>query len=318
MSLNLSIVIPVYNSQSTLQQLHKRLTVALTKFGTSYEIIFIDDGSRDRSWNILCDLYKKDRKIRLIQLTRNFGQHNALMCGFAHTKGKYVITLDDDLQNPPEEIAKLVKKIKEGYDIVYGKYKIKKHSNLRNLGSELVQIVYRNIFQLEGNLTSFRIIKAETVREILRYNCNFAFVDGLLAWQTRNTGYVSVKHDERKTGKSNYNFIRLVTLALNLLTNFSIFPLQLASIVGFLFSFIGIILSGFYFFKKIFFGIPVTGFTSIMIAILIFSGVQLVTIGLIGEYIGRIHININQKPQYIVGTIKERKNENRQDKNSIQ
>lgn len=303
----LSVVIPVYRSESMLIELYNRLIRTLMRIHTSFEIIFIDDGSPDSSWQTLCRLFKKDKRVRLIQLTRNFGQHNAIMCGFAHTKGSYVVTLDDDLQNPPEEIPKLVHKIKEGYDIVYGEYALKKHSLMRNIGSSLVQYVYRNIFQVAGNLTSFRIIKYEIVKEILSYNRNYTFIDGLLAWHTKNIGYVRVRHDVRKSGKSNYNPAKLFILTLNMVTNFSIFPLQLAFIGGFLFAILGLLLAVFYFFKKILFGIPVTGFTSIIIAILIFSGVQLVTIGLIGEYIGRIHMNINQKPQFTIRTKQERR-----------
>lgn len=305
----ISVVIPVYRSAATLPQLYDRLTRVMHRIHKHYEIIFIDDGSPDNSWKILYTLFKKDRRIRLFQLTRNFGQHNAIMCGFAHAGGKYIVTLDDDLQNPPEEIMKLTSKIKEGFDLVYGEYQIKKHTLLRNFGSTLVQLVYRNVFQVPGNLTSFRILKREIAKEILRYSRNYTFIDGLLAWQTKNIGYVKVEHHERKFGKSNYNLVKLMLLTINMLTNFSIFPLQLASIGGFLFSFFGLSLAAFYFFKKIFFGIPVTGFTSIMIAILIFSGVQLLTIGLIGEYIGRIHLNINQKPQYSIRTIKDRNND---------
>lgn len=305
---NISIVIPVYRSELTLPILHRRLLSALKKIKTSYEIIYIDDGSSDNSWKVLCDLYTREKNIRIIQLTQNFGQHNALMCGLSFSKGKYVVTLDDDLQNPPEEIIKLVSKIKESFDVVYGKYSTKKHSLFRNIGSFFVQIAYRNIFKVKNNLTSFRIIKSEIVKEILKYSRNYTFIDGLIAWQTNKIGYVEVIHNERKRGKSNYNIFKLIILTLNMITNFSIFPLQLASIGGFIFSFMGLILAGFYFLKKIFFGIPVTGFTSIMLAILIFSGVQLITIGLIGEYIGRIHLNINQKPQYTIRMMLNRKN----------
>ncbi len=304
-----SIVIPVYRSRSTLIELYKRLVTVMKGINNSFEIIFVDDDSPDNSWKILTNLYKNYKDIRLIQLTRNFGQHNAIMCGIAHSKGDYIITMDDDLQNPPEDILKLINKMKQGFDIVYGEYKVKKHSSLRNIGSHFVQYVYKRIFQVSGNLTSFRIIKRNTAEKILDYKLNYTFIDGLLAWQTKNIGYVFVSHQKRASGKSNYDIGKLFALTYNMITNFSIFPLQLASITGFLFSFLGGLLAIFYALKKIFFDIPVTGYTSIMIAILIFSGVQLITIGLIGEYIGRIHLNMNQKPQYSIRSIKDRKND---------
>ena len=167
--IELSIIVPVYNSEKSLPLLYQRLHQTLNKIGKSFECIFVDDGSTDSSWKSLNEILLKDKKVRLIQLTRNFGQHNALMCGFKEAKGKYIVTLDDDLQNPPEEIAKLYQKITEGFDVVYGQYLKKNHSLFRNLGSNLVQFVYRSVFGVHGNLTSFRIIRKEIVSEILRY-----------------------------------------------------------------------------------------------------------------------------------------------------
>lgn len=305
----LSIVIPVYESMYTLEELYLRLTKSCVQLSKPYEIIFIDDGSSDNSWNVLSKIYEQDKYVRIFRFSRNFGQHNSIMCGLIKSHGKFIITLDDDLQNPPEEIHKLLPKINEGYDVVYGEYISKRHAFFRNVGSNLVQFVYQKVFQVKGNLTSFRIIRDDIAHKICSYKRNYTFIDGLLAWQTKNIGYVIVRHDTRKSGKSNYNLAKLFILTLNMVTNFSIFPLQLSSIVGIIFSFIGLLLTIFYLLKKIFFGIPVTGFTSIMIAILIFSGVQLLTIGLIGEYIGRIHLNINQKPQYIIKCAKEREND---------
>jgi len=270
----------------------------------SYEIIFIDDASPDDSWKVLNQIRKKDSEhVKIIRLTRNFGQHNALMCGFAHVKGDYVVTLDDDLQNPPEEITKLLKKIEEGYAVVYGEYVLKKHSTYRNVGSSLVQYLYKKIFDVPGNLTSFRIIRKQVIKGLLEYTKNYTFIDGLIAWQTRNIGYVSVSHIERKKGTSGYTISKLIILSVNMLTNFSIFPLQLATIVGFIMSLLGLVMTLFIIFKKLFYGIPVTGFASTIVTITIFSGTQLITIGLIGEYIGRIHLNVNNKPQYRIREI---------------
>jgi len=299
----LSVVIPVYGSKDTLNELYRRIISVVGRIGLTYEIIFIDDGSPDDSWKILENLYQKDKHVKAVQLTQNYGQHNAIMCGFTIARGQMVITLDDDLQNPPEEIPKLIDKIREGYDVVYGEYKYKQHSLFRNFGSMLIQFLYKFIFKVSGNLTSFRIIKKEIVDGLLEYKRNYTFIDGLLAWQTKNIGYVEVEHNIRASGKSGYNLKKLIQLSLNMMTNFSIFPLQLASIIGFLLSFLGLGMAAFFIIKKLFFGIPVTGFASIIVSITIFSGAQLVTIGLIGEYIGRIHLNLNNQPQYRIRRI---------------
>ncbi len=293
-----SVVIPVYNSATTLEKLSERLQTIFKTISEDFEIIFVDDGSQDESWQKLKTLRSENSKIRIIQLMRNFGQHNALMCGFRFVTGAYVITLDDDLQNPPEEIPKLINKIGEGYDIVYGKYISKKHSRFRNLGSSLIQLVYKKVFGVHNHLTAFRIIRRQLIKSILKYERSYVFIDGLLAWNTKKIGFISVLHNAREDGKSGYGTKKLLTLSLNMITNFSIVPLQISSILGLLFAVLGFMMSGYFLLKKIIYDIPVAGYTSLIIAITIFAGIQLLTLGLIGEYIGRIHLNINKKPQY--------------------
>lgn len=302
----ISVIIPVYQGAKTLKLLHKRLSIVLLKLKKPYELIFVDDGSHDDSWSILEHLYREDSHMHIVQLARNFGQHNALMCGFFKSRGSIVVTIDDDLQNPPEEIGKLIAKLGKDYDVVYGQYNQKQHSSIRNFGSTIVQMVYRRIFHMQGNLTSFRALKREVVLGILSYRHNFTFIDGLISWYTQRIGYVEVQHNKRLEGTSTYSFSKLLVLSINLLTNFSIVPLQVASIIGFSVSFIGLTLALFYFVKKILFDIPVTGFATLIIAVLLFSGVQLITVGIIGEYIGRIHLNINRKPQFVIKTEKEK------------
>ncbi len=294
----LTIVIPVYNSETTLPELYKRLKRVFINIGEDYEIIFVDDASRDNSWKVLEELHKQDPRVKIIQLMRNFGQHNAIMCGFHYAQGEYVITMDDDLQNPPEEIPKLIGKIDEGYDLVYGEYVIKHHGLFRNIGSKIIQHIYRKIFNRKTNITAFRIVRKQLVDCILKYNKNYVFIDGLLAWNTTKIGTVPVEHHDRAQGRSGYGVMKLITLSLNMITNFSIIPLQMVSISGFTFAGLGFILALYFFSKKIFYGIPVEGFTSLIIVVTIFSGIQLITLGLIGEYLGRVHLNINAKPQY--------------------
>jgi polyisoprenyl-phosphate glycosyltransferase len=300
----ISVVIPVYKAESCLQELYNRLKATLEPVTKDFEIIMVEDCGGDGSWEIMKTIRETDSRVKIIQLMRNFGQHNALMCGFQFVSGEYVVTLDDDLQNPPEEIPKLLNKIEEGYDIVYGIYTSKQHNLFRNLGSSMIQFFYKKVFSIEGNLTAFRIVKKKVLQEILRYDKNYVFIDGLLAWVTKNIGYREIKHDLRTHGRSGYSFKKLFTLSMNMITNFSILPLQISSVLGFLFAILGFLMALYFFIKKIIFNVPVAGYTSLIIAITIFAGMQLLTLGLIGEYVGRIHLNINVKPQYIIKEVK--------------
>lgn len=310
-NLEISVVIPVYNSAQTLRELTERLEKVMQELvGTRHEIIFVNDGSTDSSWDIISEMALTNDGIIAINLTRNFGQHNALMCGFSQARGKYIITLDDDLQNPPEEIPKLFKEIQTGYDVVYGIFGDKQHSKFRNLGSEFIQFVYRKTFNINVRITSFRIMKKDIVDRVLSYEKSFTFIDGLISWFTASIGNVYVEHHQRKVGHSGYSLNKLIILALNMMTNFSIVLVQVASLIGLIFAGSGFVI-GFYFLcKRIFFDIPVSGFAATIVAVTIFSGVQLLTLGILGEYIGRIHINVSMRPQYAIRDIVASKNHN--------
>jgi undecaprenyl-phosphate 4-deoxy-4-formamido-L-arabinose transferase len=298
--IELSVVIPVYRSAATLRQLVDCLLPVLDATGMKYEIVFAEDGSPDDSWKVLSELQAENPdSIVAIQLMRNFGQHNALMCGFRHARGRFVVTMDDDLQNPPREIPKLLEKIQEGnYDVVYGQYIEKKHQPWRNLGSLTVNKFYRLVFRSDIAVTSFRIIRKETLDAILSYDLNFTFVDGLLAWNTRRIGSVLVDHEPRQEGRSGYSLWKLLTLALNLFTNFSLLPLQVVSALGLFCALVGALV-GFYYLIFFLLGrIEVPGYASTIVAILMLGGCQLLALGIMGEYLGRLHLNVNRKPQY--------------------
>jgi glycosyltransferase involved in cell wall biosynthesis len=297
----ISVVVPVYNSETTLLELRSRLETVLEKESRGrYEIIFVNDASTDSSWAILKTFPKVNHRIIAINLTRNFGQHNALMCGFSQASGDVVVTLDDDLQNPPEEIPRLHRKMAEGFDVVYGIPASRKHSQLKNAGSDLVQLVYRRIFRVSNRISSFRMVRRAIVQCVMGYDRSFSFIDGLLAWYTRDIGTVSVEHQIRAVGRSGYSIGKLMTLALNLLANFSIAPLQIASMTGVVFALLAFLIGSYMLMKKVFLDIPVSGFASLIVSITLFSGVQLMTIGLMGEYIGRMHINTSKRPQFAV------------------
>ncbi len=300
--MDLSVVVPVYRSSETLSQLTSRICSALEGHGLSFEIIFVDDGSPDDSWNVLKELqrYRPDQ-IVAVQLMRNYGQHNALMCGFRHARGRFVVTIDDDLQNPPEEISRLLAAaLERNLDLVYGIPEAREHAAWRNVGSSLIQCFYRRVFRLSNSTSSFRLIRNQLVKSILSYNLNFTFVDGLLAWNTQRIGQISVAHHSRRVGRSGYTLSRLVFLALDLFTNFSLLPLQLVSVVGFCAASIGFLGAAACLVLFLFKSISVPGYASIIISILVMGGVQLLALGIIGEYLGRLHLNVNRKPQYTV------------------
>jgi polyisoprenyl-phosphate glycosyltransferase len=297
----ISVVMPVFRSAAIIRPLVERVLTVLKVGNLTYEIILIDDGSPDDSWRVLTELQREHpQEVVAVQLMRNYGQHNALMCGFRHCRGRYVITMDDDGQTPPEEIPRLLQKIQtEDWDLVYGSYGQKKHQAWRNLGSRLVNAFYRRVFKTSVALTSFRAIRRELVDSILSYSLNFTFVDGLLAWNTQRIGQVPVEHAPRLHGRSSYTLGKLILLALNLLTNFSLFPLQMASVCGLAAAVIGMATGLYYLAMYFSASIIVPGYASIIITLLFLGGLQLSALGIIGEYLGRLHLNVNRKPQYV-------------------
>ncbi len=296
-----SIVIPVFSGGKNLHAIIDRTRKSFVKRQeTSLEFLLIDDSGIDQNWVAMADLASEERIIS-IQLMRNFGQHNAIMCGFRHATGDVVITMDDDLQHAPESIPTLVDHLlSTNADLVYGVYDAKKHASGRNLGSWLINRFYRVIFGLPVTVTSYRAIRRELVEAILRYDLNFTYIDGLLAWNTKRVGMVTVPHHERADGRSGYTIAKLFGLAMNVLTNFSLLPLQAVSFVGILAAFGGLALGLWYLLAALFAKIAVPGYASVIVAVLVLGGLQLLSLGIIGEYLGRLHLNVNRKPQYTI------------------
>lgn len=299
--LDVSIVIPVYRSADIVQTLIARLLDVLNRFDQTYEIIFVDDGSPDDAWEVLSAAQKAyPDRIVAIQLMRNYGQHNALMCGLRHSRGTYIVTMDDDLQHPPEEIPKLLAAIEASeWDLVYATYEHKNHHPGRNMGSAVVNRFFKLILQCPIGFTSFRVIRRQLLETIFSYSLNFTYIDGLLAWNTDRIGKVTVEHHMRRSGGSSYSLRKLAVLTLNLLTNFSLLPLQMVSLCGLLASVGGFALGAYYLLHYIATSNPVPGFASVMITILGLGGIQLLSLGIMGEYLGRLHLNVNRKPQYV-------------------
>ena len=309
--LDLSMVVPVYNSASTLELLLERLTKVLEPITQRYEIILMDDGSRDDSWAVIQTLRATyaDHLVA-VQLMRNYGQHNALMCGLGIARGEYVVTMDDDLQNPPEEIPKLLAHIKaHGLDLVYGCPNTRNHAAWRNLGANIVWHFYRTVFRNPVTPTPFRIMRHQLAKSVMFYDLNFTYLDGLLAWCTSRISGVEVEHHPRAQGSSGYSMGKLLSLAINLYTNFSLIPLQIVSGLGFVTAASGFLLGIYYLFQYLASSIVVPGFASTIIAILILGGAQLLALGIIGEYLGRLHLNVNRKPQYVVRHLDRSSNE---------
>ena len=300
--LELSIVVPVYNSASTLGSLLERLTQTIAAITQSYEIILVDDGSRDDSWAAIQNLrVNYSEHLVAIQLMRNYGQHNALMCGLGVARGEFVVTMDDDLQNPPEEIPKLLAHIKQNdLDLVYGCPSKRNHAAWRNLGSTIVWHFYRTVFRNPVTPTPFRIMRQQMAQSVMFYDLNFTYLDGLLAWCTSRIAGIEVEHIARAQGRSGYSLGKLLGLALNLYTNFSLIPLQIVSGVGFVTATSGFLVGLFYLVQFFASNIAVPGFASTIIAVLILGGAQLLALGVIGEYLGRLHLNVNRKPQYVI------------------
>jgi undecaprenyl-phosphate 4-deoxy-4-formamido-L-arabinose transferase len=301
---DLSVVIPVFRSAATLRALVARLMLVLENTGLGFEVVFVEDGGGDDSWRVLCGLQDGYAgRIVAIQLMRNYGQHNALMCGFRHARGEVVVTMDDDLQNPPEEIPKLLATMQQGgFDLVYGHSASKKHNAWRNAGSSVMGKFHRLVLGSRVRFTPFRAIQRSLLTTIFPYDLNFTFVDGLLSWNTDRIGEVEVEHEPRAAGRSGYNPRKLIVLSLNLLTNFSLLPLQVVSAIGVVVSGAGFLLAIYYLAMALLSRIAVPGYASIIITVLIIGGTQLLALGIIGEYLGRLHLNVNRKPQYQVRT----------------
>ncbi len=296
----LSICIPVYNSEKTIIKLISSIKKELSDY--KIEIILVNDGSSDTSEEICTKLAQDDEIIKFISLRRNFGEHNAVMCALNYSEGDYAAIIDDDFQNPPSEIIKLIDEAKKGFDIVYSKYYKKKHNLFRNIGSEFNDIIATWLLNKPKNLylSSFKIIKKEVIKEIIKYTGPFPYVDGLILRVTNNISSVYVDHKKRVELKSNYTLAKLISLWLNMFINFSIKPLRIFTFIGFFLSLFCIILAIFFIIDKLINPTNPKGWASLIVVVLFIGGIQMVFLGLIGEFIGKMYLDINNTPQWII------------------
>ncbi len=300
--LSLSVVVPCYNSAQTLPMLLDRLLPVLKAWDAPYEIILVDDGSRDRTWAVIQSLAAQHHVVRGFTLMRNSGQHNALLCGIRAAKHEVIITLDDDLQNPPEEIPRLMAKLDEGFDVVYGAPAQMQHGLTRNLASQLTKLALQGSMGVEiaTKVSAFRAFRRIITEAFASYTGAYVSIDVLLTWGTTRFAAVDVRHDPRTIGVSNYTFSKLVRHALNMITGFSVLPLQIASVLGFVFMGFGFLIFVYVVGRVLITGESVPGFPFLASIIAIFSGVQLFALGIIGEYLARMHVRLMGRSAFTV------------------
>src|SRR3954451_12092178 len=300
----LSIVIPVYNGVDSIGELVAALEAL--RIAGGHEIVLVNDGSPDNSLEVCRALVARARvPITLVALSRNYGEHNAVMAGLRHATGAHVITMDDDLQNPPEEVERLLAYAQQsGREVVYTYYDEKQHSAWRNLGSRFTNWVAGFVLDKPSGfyLSSFRCMSAFVAREVARYDGPYPYVDGLILQVTQDIDRLLVRHLPRAVGRSNYTMRRLLRLWLSMFVNFSVMPLRLSTLTGFALSLIGTVGSLIAITEALFFA-PPAGWASLMAAVLLLSGVQLLILGIVGEYLGRLYLTVNRKPQSVVKSI---------------
>lgn len=298
---SISVVVPVYNSEASLPLLIQRLQPVLKDFQPA-EVILVNDGSRDGSWAVVEDLVARFDFVRGIDLMRNYGQHNSLLCGIRAVRGNIIVTMDDDMQNPPEEIPLMIAKLREGYDVVYGTPERETHGFLRDMASRITKLALQSAMgaQTARHVSAFRAFRTPLREAFTTYRGPFVSVDVLLTWATTRFAAVPVKHDPRSLGRSGYTLGRLIAHAMNMMTGFSTIPLQVASIVGFVFTLFGMGALSFVLIRYLLHGAAVQGFVFLASLISIFSGAQLFALGVMGEYLSRMHFRMMERPPYAV------------------
>jgi len=304
-----SVVVPVFNSEKSLTELFERLKRVFNSMNNTFEVIFVNDCSKDNSYEVLKNIYEENQDVIVIDLMKNYGQQNALMCGFNYCNGKYIITLDDDLQNPPEEIPKLYQKIIKGYDVVLGTYQIKRHNLYKNIGSYLIRKLNNKIFSTEDKIkfSSFRIVKKSIINEIKLICTPFPYVSGMILSVTSSIANVEIDHFPRKHGKSNYNFKKLINLSFNLLINYSSIPLRFIGTLGLIISVLYFLLGCIYILRKLILGTPPAGWTTIIVLISFYNSIILIIFFILGEYISRILRELSNYRQFTIREVLKRK-----------
>ncbi len=298
---DVSVVVPVYGGPAALAELNDRLAQTLSGAGLTYELILVDDRGSSESWPEIRELARKDSRVVGLRLSRNFGQHAATICGIEHARGDWIVTMDDDLEHPPESIPALLAAGNEECPLVYGLFPRRTHAGYRNLSSELMRWTLKRAFpELNEHYSSFRAMHAPLARQLAGFRLSKPYIDGMLSWMTSSVATVEVPHGERRHGESTYTMRKLLSHAVNIFVTFSRWPLRIASYSGALLA-----LASFAYMMFVVFGyftgrITNPGYTSLMSVILFACGVQLLILGVLGEYVGRLMGAAYRKPVYLV------------------
>lgn len=309
----LSIVAPVYGCRNCLPELYERLTAALQKITPDFEIILVNDASPDEAWETIVEMARQDPKVKGINLSRNFGQHYAITAGLEYSQGDWVVVMDCDLQDKPEEIVKLFTKIQEGYEIVFARRKNRKDRFFKKAFSRIFYKIfdYFTDTHSDSSISNFGIFSSRVVQNYLHFTEKVRTFPLMIKWLGYEIGYVDVEHAERASGKSSYSFLKLLALASNAIISQSNKPLKISIKVGFFMSFVSMLYLVYLIIRKIFLDIPL-GWTSIMVSMFFIGGMIFANLGLIGLYIGKIYDEAKNRPLYIVkeviGSLKDKKN----------
>lgn len=298
-----SVVIPVYNSEDSLIPLTKQLDSVFQKLNKTYEIVFVNDASQDKSLKVLRELASTYSNVIVIDLFRNYGQQNALMCGFNYCTGDFFITMDDDLQHDPEDIPIFYQKIQEGYDVVIGNYLSKHHNLIKNAGSYIMRFLNKRIFHITNKnlrFSSYRMIRREVIDQIKGERTNYPYISGLLVSTTSKVVNIDVNHRARIYGESSYSITSLIKLAFNLLINYSSIPLKIVGYLGLFVSLFSICFGGYFIIRKLIVGTMPPGFTTLFVLISFYNAMIFIFLYFLSEYISRILKESSQSKQYVV------------------
>jgi undecaprenyl-phosphate 4-deoxy-4-formamido-L-arabinose transferase len=300
-----SVVVPVFNEEASLRELHRRLRAVLDQTGESTEVVYVDDGSTDGSREVLEELGRDDRGLILVELAHNAGQHGAVLAGFQVSRGQVVVTIDADLQNPPEEIPKLLAKVAEGYDVVGGVRQRRKDSWMRRAAASMVRAVSaRGGPEALDYGCMLRAYRREIVQRVLRWREHSLFIPALAVRFTKRVAEVPVAHAERRFGRSRYGVFRLMRLGFDFLTGFSVLPVQFVTLFGIFTAGAGLSFALFLFLRRLFVGPEVEGVFTLFAILFLFVGALFVAIGVVGEYVARIYNEVRRRPLYVIESIR--------------
>ncbi|MGZ5253770.1 MAG: glycosyltransferase family 2 protein [Flavitalea sp.] len=301
---DISIVVPVFNGSSTLTELYQRTATTLEALSLSYEMIFVDDGSSDKSWSVICQLKENyGARVRGLQLPRNYGQQAATLCGLKNADGNLIVTMDDDLQTAPEEIPKLLQQLATSQaDIVFGVYTSLKHGTVHNIGTNIFRYMLGRVAPGFPNGSSYRLIRSDILQDFPWETGSSVSIDPILSWLTANISTVSIDHGKSKNRRSRYSVFKLVTIALKLLVIYSVWPLRLMIWIGFFSALISFGLGLYFIYQKLFVGAAL-GFSSLIVTITFSTGLILLSMGILGEYILRIYTLSTKRPAFTIKTI---------------